>query len=323
MITAAELLAEIGDCRERYPTRDALAADAGQGCGRGRVRQVEDRRIPQSVQQATTRRVLPPRRQQPPLAPLGPDPLRPSPPARPRASARDPDSRPRVVPCRVAMLAQPHHLRPHATPSATTLHHHDHPDPVRSRHRRSRHHTNGRTRSLATGSHRRSHHLTNPSPHRQTEGGLRQDVFGDIPITRDQAPDVAGGAVVPERSRRLCIGSRALLHPPVPALLSARSAFRGASRATGVRHRAPSYRAIGLATTRSSRCGCSPPRRGSQSPRACVAGPPCECLLGDDEIERASFQRRRFPPSGMAVRWRHEQCSLGGRCHCLRRLGLG
>jgi transposase len=29
VITAAELLAEIGDCRERYPTRDALAADAG------------------------------------------------------------------------------------------------------------------------------------------------------------------------------------------------------------------------------------------------------------------------------------------------------
>ena len=30
MITAAELLAEIGDCRDRYPTRDALAGDAGQ-----------------------------------------------------------------------------------------------------------------------------------------------------------------------------------------------------------------------------------------------------------------------------------------------------
>jgi transposase len=29
-ITAAELLAEIGDCRARYPTRDSLAADAGQ-----------------------------------------------------------------------------------------------------------------------------------------------------------------------------------------------------------------------------------------------------------------------------------------------------
>src|SRR5437764_14148818 len=30
VITAAELLAEIGDCRLRYPDRDALAADAGQ-----------------------------------------------------------------------------------------------------------------------------------------------------------------------------------------------------------------------------------------------------------------------------------------------------
>ena len=30
VVTAAELLAEIGDCRARYPNRDALAADAGQ-----------------------------------------------------------------------------------------------------------------------------------------------------------------------------------------------------------------------------------------------------------------------------------------------------
>jgi transposase len=30
VITAAELLAELGDCRARYPTRDGLAADAGQ-----------------------------------------------------------------------------------------------------------------------------------------------------------------------------------------------------------------------------------------------------------------------------------------------------
>ena len=30
VMTAAELLAEIGDCRARYPTRDTLAADAGQ-----------------------------------------------------------------------------------------------------------------------------------------------------------------------------------------------------------------------------------------------------------------------------------------------------
>jgi transposase len=30
VITAATMLAEIGDCRARYPTRDALAGDAGQ-----------------------------------------------------------------------------------------------------------------------------------------------------------------------------------------------------------------------------------------------------------------------------------------------------
>src|SRR3979411_400794 len=30
VICAAELLAELGDCRARYPTRDTLAADAGQ-----------------------------------------------------------------------------------------------------------------------------------------------------------------------------------------------------------------------------------------------------------------------------------------------------
>jgi transposase len=30
VVTAAELLAELGDCRARYPTREALAADAGQ-----------------------------------------------------------------------------------------------------------------------------------------------------------------------------------------------------------------------------------------------------------------------------------------------------
>ncbi|MGO9976681.1 MAG: transposase [Solirubrobacteraceae bacterium] len=30
VIAAAELLGEIGDCRGRYPTRDALAGDAGQ-----------------------------------------------------------------------------------------------------------------------------------------------------------------------------------------------------------------------------------------------------------------------------------------------------
>ena len=36
---------------------------------------------------------------------------------------------------RVAMLAQPHHLRPHPTPRATAAHHSHHPHPGRSRRR--------------------------------------------------------------------------------------------------------------------------------------------------------------------------------------------
>ena len=57
--------------------------------------------------------------------------------------------------------------------------------------------------------------------------GLR---FGDIPIAGDQGADVAGGAFVPERPSRLCIGSRAFLHGAVPALLSATSASRTNAR---------------------------------------------------------------------------------------------
>ena len=100
------------------------------GCGRRGVRQVEDRRLPPRVQQAPARRVLPPGGQQPPLAPLGPGPLRPSPPARPRTPPRDPHRRPRLVPGRVAMLAQPHPIRPRATPRTATPHHSHHPQPV-------------------------------------------------------------------------------------------------------------------------------------------------------------------------------------------------
>ena len=112
VITAAELLAEIGDCRERYPDPRRARRRRRPSRGRRRVREMEDRRLPPSLQQATARRVLPARGLKPPLAPLGPDSLRPSPPARSRAPARDPDRRPRLVPRRVAMLAQPHPIRP-------------------------------------------------------------------------------------------------------------------------------------------------------------------------------------------------------------------
>ncbi len=151
VITAAELLAEIGDCRERYPTRDALAADAGQAAVADRVRQMEDRRLPTGVQQAPTRRVLPAGGQQPPLAPLGPGPLRPSPPTRPRTPPRDPHPRTRLVPRRVAMLAQPHPIRPRATPRTATPHHRHHPHAVGPRARPRRHPADGRRRCHPTG----------------------------------------------------------------------------------------------------------------------------------------------------------------------------
>ena len=72
VVTAAGLLAEIGDNRDRYPTAAALAADAGQAPVADRVRQDAD--TPASAGPATnacaSRRR--PRRQHPPLAPLGP-----------------------------------------------------------------------------------------------------------------------------------------------------------------------------------------------------------------------------------------------------------
>jgi len=41
-------------------------------------------------------------------------------------------------------------------------------------------------------------------------------------MTRDQGADVTGGDFVPERARRLCIGSRAFLNLAGPALVSAK-----------------------------------------------------------------------------------------------------
>ena len=53
-----------------------------------------------------------PRRQHPPLAPLGRRPLRPRQRPRTRPPPRDPHPRPRLEPCALALLAGPHPLRP-------------------------------------------------------------------------------------------------------------------------------------------------------------------------------------------------------------------
>src|ERR1700683_1309909 len=84
VITAAELLAEIGDCRERYPDRDALAADAGQaavGVGSGKWKTAGFRRACNKRLRVAFCRLRGPRRPRPPP---GPTLLPPTPPPRPQ-----------------------------------------------------------------------------------------------------------------------------------------------------------------------------------------------------------------------------------------------
>jgi len=117
-ITAATMLAEIGDCRARYPNRDALAGDAGQAAvaiesGKRKAacfRWACNKRLRYAVTTLadTTRH----------WHPWAADhyAVRPSP--RPRPPTRHPHPRPRLVPCHLAVLASPH---PSATQPATAL----------------------------------------------------------------------------------------------------------------------------------------------------------------------------------------------------------
>jgi len=110
VICAAELLAEIGDCRARYPSRDALAADAGQAAVAKESGKRKSRDLPLGVQQAATQRVPHAGRQHPPLAPVGTRPLRRRPRPRARPSPRAPHPRTRLVPRPLALLARPRPL---------------------------------------------------------------------------------------------------------------------------------------------------------------------------------------------------------------------
>jgi transposase len=107
VICAATLLSEIGDCRARYLTGDALAGDAGQAAIAMESGK-QDGVLSPGVQQTAARRVLHARGHHPPMASLGARPLRPSQSQRPRPLSRDPHRRPRLVPRRVALLADAH-----------------------------------------------------------------------------------------------------------------------------------------------------------------------------------------------------------------------
>ena len=104
VITAAELLAEIGDCRDRYPTADALAADAGMSAvaiesGKRKVAAFRfgcDKRLRDAfgVLADTTRR----------WHPWAQDLYAAARRSRPRPPPRDPHPRPCLVPRALALL---------------------------------------------------------------------------------------------------------------------------------------------------------------------------------------------------------------------------
>ena len=184
VITAAELLAEIGDCRERYPDRDALAADAGQAAvaiESGKWKTAGFRRACNKRLRVAFCRLADSSRHWHPWAA---DSLRPGPPARSRAPARDPHPRTRLVPSRVAMLAQPHPIRPrrhralqrHITVTIPT--------------RRARCPTSlppsGWPARLSPkgGPQAEREALDSPPPSATSSKRLTQDVFGDKSITR-------------------------------------------------------------------------------------------------------------------------------------------
>jgi transposase len=115
VVCAAALLAEIGDCRARYRSAEALAADAGMSpvaveSGKRKVACFRHGCDPPAA-----RRGRDARRRDPPLAPLGRRPLRRRTRPRPRPPTRDPHPRPRLDPRHLALLARQRRLRPQPT----------------------------------------------------------------------------------------------------------------------------------------------------------------------------------------------------------------
>ena len=78
-LCAATMLAEIGDCRDRYPSYRALAADAGQSPVADESGKVPPRAVPLGLRPPPTRSVQRPRRLKPTPQPLGQRHLHPRP----------------------------------------------------------------------------------------------------------------------------------------------------------------------------------------------------------------------------------------------------
>jgi transposase len=114
-VRAARLLAEIGDCRTRFPTPEALTC-----LGRRRpldppIRQDPCGRLPLGLRQTTARCRHRLRRRLAPSQPVGRRPLQPCPRPRPRPPACRPHPGPSMAAHHLALLAAQHRLRPHPT----------------------------------------------------------------------------------------------------------------------------------------------------------------------------------------------------------------
>ena len=192
---AATLLAEIGDCRDRYPTIAALAADGGQApvavesgkSKRARFRWACDHRLRARDRHA--------RRHQPPPQPLGRRHLHPRPRARRQPPARDPHPRPRLVRRHLAPLARPRHLRPRPPhrPPAPDRHH---PTPVgapprhpaTARHSRHRRLPAGHSAQRLTASRQPLHPLTQGVSSRRPPRRAQRDALCPQLPSRARAP---------------------------------------------------------------------------------------------------------------------------------------
>lgn len=111
-VRAARLLAEIGDCRSRFPTPESLACLAGVAPSTPPVRQAHRRHLPLGRRQAAPRRHLRLRERLPTRQPLGRRSLPARHRPRPRPPPCDPHPGPRLAVRDLALLAERHALRP-------------------------------------------------------------------------------------------------------------------------------------------------------------------------------------------------------------------
>ena len=119
-VRAARLLAEIGDCRARFPTPESLTCLAGAAPSTRQSGKAPHRRVPLVLRQTTPRRRQRLRRRLPTSQPLGRRPLRPRPSPRSRPPPRRTHPRPRLAPRHLALLAGQPRLQPRQPPRTPT-----------------------------------------------------------------------------------------------------------------------------------------------------------------------------------------------------------